>query len=101
MLQYPFTKFPLKPVHAPLGGHLIGAPALALLEWQLMGAILQDFNPRLRPGGTLGSRISEKGALQLLFDVRFLRDVLAGGRPLSALPEVTSRCVSYKILELP
>lgn len=30
----------------------------------------------------LGDRLSEKGVLQLLFDVRFLLDLLAGGRPL-------------------
>lgn len=29
----------------------------------------------------LGNHLSEKGVLQLLFDVRFLLDLLAGGRP--------------------
>ena len=35
----------------------------------------------LEPGTALEQRISEKGVLQLLFDIRFLRDVLAGGKP--------------------
>lgn len=30
------------------------------------------------------ARLTEKGLLQLLFDVRLLRDVLAGGRPAPA-----------------
>lgn len=32
---------------------------------------------------SLESRLSEKGVLQLLFDVRLVRDILQGGRPLS------------------
>ena len=32
----------------------------------------------------LASRLTEKGVLQLMFDIRMLRDVLAGGRPPSA-----------------
>mmetsp|Transcript_34672 Transcript_34672/g.87742 ORF Transcript_34672/g.87742 Transcript_34672/m.87742 type:complete len:1232 (-) Transcript_34672:139-3834(-) len=32
---------------------------------------------------SLAGRLSEKGVLQLLVDVRYLRDVLAGGRPLN------------------
>ena len=35
----------------------------------------------LEPGTALEQRITEKGVLQLLFDIRFLRDMLAGGRP--------------------
>lgn len=33
-------------------------------------------------GGALHGKASEKGLLQLLFDVRFLWDALSGGRPL-------------------
>ena len=35
----------------------------------------------LEPGTALEQRLTEKGVLQLLFDIRFLRDVLAGGKP--------------------
>lgn len=52
----------------------------------------------LQAGGQLDGRASEKGLLQLLFDVRYLSDALSGGRPLGdpqpdthpALP--SSRC---------
>ena len=75
-------------LHAVLaGGHVIGAPALALLEWQLLGSVIKGLGQGLGPGGSLDAGLSEKGTLQLLFDVRFLREVLGGGRPLSAAPE--------------
>ena len=38
----------------------------------------------LRLGSPLDRAISEKGVLQLLFDLRFLRNSLAGGRPAAA-----------------
>ena len=37
----------------------------------------------MQPGMPLEAHITEKGVLQLLMDVRFLRDTLAGGRPRS------------------
>ena len=45
----------------------------------------------LQGSRSLGSNISEKGLLQLLFDVRFLSDALAGGKaqhdaPISTKP---------------
>lgn len=82
-----------------------------MFEWELAGAALECYaqviGPRCaltapgagahsyarpapdtpttptHPATTLGGRLSEKGVLQLLADVRFLRDVLAGGRPLN------------------
>ncbi len=36
--------------------------------------------------GRLAGALTEKGVLQLLMDTRFMRDVLAGGRPLGPLP---------------
>lgn len=38
----------------------------------------------LRLGNSLDRAITEKGVLQLLFDLRFLRNSLAGGRPAAA-----------------
>jgi hypothetical protein len=68
-----------------------------VFEWELLGALLSMFNTLLGsssglgsgtlsslPGQTLQGRLSEKGVLQLLLDVRLLRDVLAGGRPLGS-----------------
>jgi hypothetical protein len=87
---------------------------MQLLEWELAGSTLQtvlglirgseDRVPAATHGGSsavlggsggaafgggqqlpaLASRLTEKGVLQLMFDVRTLRDVLACGRPLSA-----------------
>ena len=81
------------------GGHLLEGEALALLKWRLGAALLSALRAGLGDadgdasgdasgagvgggsGGQLGGRLSEKGVLQLLFDVRFLTDLLAGGRP--------------------
>lgn len=38
----------------------------------------------LDPESQLSSKITEKGILQLLFDLRFLQDVLSGGRPVQS-----------------
>lgn len=35
----------------------------------------------LKAGSQLDSKLSEKGVLQLLFDLRFLRDLLSSGKP--------------------
>ena len=87
------------------------ARLLQLLEWELAGATLRTISTLLHGGegdelaktgssgallggGSVGpqhsllpplaSRLTEKGVLQLMFDIRMLRDVLAGGRPPSA-----------------
>lgn len=81
------------------GEHLITADALQLLLWEVHGAALATLQQLVlgtaaskghsstpaAGGGADGnsssvSPLSEKGVLQLLFDQRFLRDVLAGGR---------------------
>jgi hypothetical protein len=88
------------------GEHTIPADALQLLIWELPGALLAALqqlvqrsadssssvsvsNGSSRPGSAAaGSRpkpLSEQGILQLLFDQRVLRDVLGGGKPLSAV----------------
>lgn len=69
-------------------------------EWELLGACLAVFNQLVGgldatldsldflpgvvklPSSSLATQLSEKGVLQLLFDARLLRDVLAGGRQL-------------------
>lgn len=64
------------------GDHTIGADALQIFEWELQVACVQCLMEVLTPpGGQLSARVSEKGVLQLLLDLRFTRDVLAGGRP--------------------
>ena len=39
------------------------------------------------PNKQLSQRLTEKGVLQLLFDYRFLCDVLAGGKPPDSAPQ--------------
>lgn len=83
------------------GDHTTPGDALQLLLWHLHGALLTALqrllqissssasNGNIRPGSAgPGSRpraLSEKGVLQLLFDQRFMRDVLGGGKPLGAV----------------
>lgn len=61
------------------GGHLLAPPALhalaAAAAEETVGAYAQFFGG----SGSLKGKVSEKGVLQALFDVRLLVDVLAGG----------------------
>lgn len=87
------------------GGHLLEEEPLQLFKWRLCGSLLAALSAALGEaeangdGGGLGTvetaavgsghsavlagKVSEKGVLQLLFDVRFLLDLLSGGRPIS------------------
>jgi hypothetical protein len=89
------------------GEHTVPPDALKLLLWELHGALLavlqqllltsassttapsSNVTSSIRPGSAgprSGPRaLTEKGVLQLLFDQRFMRDVLGGGRPLEAV----------------
>eukprot|EP00887_Chlorella_sp_A99_P006773 scaffold2.g6773.t1 len=58
------------------GGHSIDAAALQLLKWQVDGAAIAALQEAVQPGAPLAA-LSEKGALQLLLDVRFLHSLLA------------------------
>jgi hypothetical protein len=94
------------------GEHTIPADALQLLIWELHGALLAALQQLVqrsadsssvvgvsssgsRPGSAAaGARpkpLSEQGILQLLFDQRVLRDVLGGGKPLSAVSPLTAQ----------
>ena len=79
------------------GGHVPGTPTLELLEWELGGAALSALGLALEQpalpmpsgdspssAGPLGARLSERGVLQLLFDIGLLRAATAGGRPAAA-----------------
>ena len=76
------------------GGHVPGNPALELLEWHLSVHTLPAFQGVLQhssidaentdgssPGSRLTDRLTEKGVLQLLFDMGLARHTLAGARP--------------------
>lgn len=64
------------------GDHNIGLEALQVYEWELGGALIAAVKALLQPGAPLSVQLSDRGVLQLLMDVRFIRDVLAGGRPM-------------------
>jgi hypothetical protein len=73
------------------GDHAIATDALQLLQWELQAALAGAL-AAAEAGGDGGAEptaagaeqagpASEKGVLQLLFDQRFARDVLAGAHP--------------------
>ncbi|KAK9803223.1 hypothetical protein WJX73_005829 [Symbiochloris irregularis] len=64
------------------GGATLGTGAVQLLAWHLSGACLNS----LRLLAAAIDSFTEKGLLQLLMDVRFLHDTLAGGRPRQPAP---------------
>ncbi|KAK9864885.1 hypothetical protein WJX84_005968 [Apatococcus fuscideae] len=76
------------------GGPLISQAALRQLCWHLSSSVEHTIRGALAVGSELDRRLSEKGILQLLFDVRFLRESLSGGRPhdssLPPAPPVTT-----------
>jgi len=75
-----------------------------LLKWRVAASVLTTLSAALTESSALGSdaqpadteglggtaarvlagRLTEKGVLQLLFDARFLMDLLSGGRPVGA-----------------
>lgn len=59
------------------------ANGLQLWEWELSGAVIETFKDLLEQsnGDKPALVITERGILQLIFDLRYLRDVLSGGRP--------------------
>lgn len=57
---------------------MVPAEALRQLALAVARGALDSYSAACRPGGL---RLSEKGVLQLVFDVRFLCDVLAVGAP--------------------
>ncbi|KAG1666478.1 hypothetical protein FOA52_004860 [Chlamydomonas sp. UWO 241] len=72
------------------GDHTATPDALAVLAWEAGGAALSALSALLADTTEAGAAttatrpaLSEKGVLQLLLDARVVRDVTAGGRPLS------------------
>ncbi|KAK9836059.1 hypothetical protein WJX84_002269, partial [Apatococcus fuscideae] len=63
------------------GGPLVSQAALRQLAWHLSASVESTIREALDVGSELDRRLSEKGILQLLFDVRFLQEALSGGRP--------------------
>mmetsp|Transcript_5197 Transcript_5197/g.19028 ORF Transcript_5197/g.19028 Transcript_5197/m.19028 type:complete len:1064 (+) Transcript_5197:324-3515(+) len=82
-----------------IGGHALELPVLRCFVFKLMEKFLQILKPfqsdmevmaelgaEITPVRRLAANASEKGLLQLLFDVRFMSDVLSGGADTSKDP---------------
>lgn len=77
-----FTPSPVSPPPLPrAGGHNITRAALHVFGWALLTSLLAELRALLAPESAFSASLSEKGTLQLLFDVRFLRDMLSGALP--------------------
>ncbi|GMH43717.1 hypothetical protein BSKO_11639 [Bryopsis sp. KO-2023] len=68
-----------------VGDHSVSTEVLQLFEWELGGLMCGALEGLLGPGGALSECLNEVGVLQLLLDVRFLRDALSGAQPVSSL----------------
>lgn len=51
-----------------------------MFVWELLEKVLSIYEKFISHPSLMNSRVSEKGVLQLLFDVKFLSDVLSGGQ---------------------
>lgn len=63
-----------------IGGHVLDKVILQLFAWRLLEKVLNIYENFLPYPKDLGSQVSEKGLLQVLFDLHFVADVLSGGR---------------------
>eukprot|EP00850_Spirogloea_muscicola_P023300 SM000345S12841 [mRNA] locus=s345:28798:34711:+ [translate_table: standard] len=61
-----------------VGSHTLDVAVLSLFAWKLFEKVLAAYD-NLTRDSAVDSRVSEKGILQLLFDFKFLWDVLSGG----------------------
>eukprot|EP01024_Parvocaulis_polyphysoides_P001145 TRINITY_DN10318_c0_g1_i1.p1 TRINITY_DN10318_c0_g1~~TRINITY_DN10318_c0_g1_i1.p1 ORF type:complete len:615 (+),score=88.50 TRINITY_DN10318_c0_g1_i1:304-2148(+) len=67
------------------GSFMMSSEAMKLYAWILMECVINSMSQVL--GLDLGGNLSEKGVLQLLLDLRFVKDVLQGGAPPGKTPE--------------
>ncbi|XP_078429043.1 vps51/Vps67 family (components of vesicular transport) protein [Wolffia australiana] len=67
-------------VHS-VGGHVLDKTTLQNFAWELLRKVLSLYGKFSSSAGRDGfPEISEKGALQMLFDIKFAADVLSGGK---------------------
>ncbi|KAJ0963141.1 hypothetical protein J5N97_028263 [Dioscorea zingiberensis] len=63
-----------------VGGHVLDKIILQNFAWRLLEKVVAIYEDFLSTIETQDSRVSEKGVLQILLDLRFSADVLSGGR---------------------
>lgn len=78
------------------GGHAADSVAVQLLRWHLAGNVSSSLKAAFSTGGPFSTRgyVSEKGLLQLLFDLRFLTALLEATPPQGAETTMTTRVTS-------
>ncbi|XP_055828827.1 conserved oligomeric Golgi complex subunit 1 [Solanum dulcamara] len=62
-----------------VGGHVLDKPILKNFASRLLDKMIHIYGEFLSSQETQGSRVSEKGVLQVLLDLRFASDILSGG----------------------
>lgn len=62
-----------------VGGHVLDKPILKNFASRLLDKMIHIYGDFLSSQETQGSRVSEKGVLQVLLDLRFASDILSGG----------------------
>ncbi|KAL6616160.1 hypothetical protein ACP70R_038430 [Stipagrostis hirtigluma subsp. patula] len=63
-----------------VGGHILDRIILHNFAWELLQKVINVYEKFLVSIESGNSRVSEKGFLQILLDLRFIGDVLSGGR---------------------
>nr|GMC64902.1 conserved oligomeric Golgi complex subunit 1 [Ipomoea batatas] len=62
-----------------VGGHVLDKPILQNFASRLLDKVIDIYEDFLSTEEAHGSQVSEKGALQVLLDLRFVADILSGG----------------------
>ncbi|CAM6097162.1 unnamed protein product [Calypogeia fissa] len=67
-----------------VGGHALDRAVLKLFAYRLCEKIFSSYETFLSDPSVFSTRVSEKGLLQLLFDLRFMADILSGGQDVTS-----------------
>ncbi|KAJ8499851.1 hypothetical protein OPV22_010403 [Ensete ventricosum] len=81
-----------------IGGHVLERFTLQIFAWKLLEKVIKIYETFLSAVESGESRVSEKGILQILLDLKFIADILSGGRDFaSSNPEQdSSRIIALK-----
>ncbi|KAJ4816263.1 Vps51/Vps67 family (components of vesicular transport) protein [Rhynchospora pubera] len=63
-----------------VGGHILNRIVLQNFAWELLDKVVKNYENFFDATQSSNSRVSEKGLLQILLDLRFIGDILAGGK---------------------
>ncbi|KAM3351825.1 hypothetical protein ACQJBY_023614 [Aegilops geniculata] len=72
-----------------IGGHILDRIILHKFAWDLLQKVISIYENFLASIESSNSQVSEKGVLQILLDLRFIGDILSGGKNSSANPSET------------